>query len=88
MRPGSPVGYARARRAAGAWEETLDAFIVTLGVAAPLWPLVFEGVAHDFNNLLAAIRGYAELAARQGSDRPRLLESLEGITTTVGRASS
>jgi two-component system, cell cycle sensor histidine kinase and response regulator CckA len=42
MRPGSPIGYARARRAVAAWEETLDAFIVTLGVAAVLWPLVLE----------------------------------------------
>jgi two-component system, cell cycle sensor histidine kinase and response regulator CckA len=55
MRPGSPAGSARARRAAAAWEETLDAFIVTLGVAAPLWPFVFEGAGTALT--IAAVTG-------------------------------
>jgi two-component system cell cycle sensor histidine kinase/response regulator CckA len=46
------------------------------------------GVAHDFNNLLTAIGGYAELALREGGDRPRLRESLEAIASTAARASS
>jgi two-component system, cell cycle sensor histidine kinase and response regulator CckA len=46
------------------------------------------GVAHDFNNLLTAINGYAELAVRNGGDRPALRDNLRAIQDTTDRAAS